>query len=82
MSIPISAIASTAAGFNSLTGFEPAEKTLTLFSVKCFNKPAAICERPALCMHINRTLEASLPSADITNYFLVQKYVKLCPLYF
>src|SRR5438067_1755073 len=60
MSIPTSAIASTAAGFTVLAGSEPPEKTSTPSPDRCLSQPAAICERPALWTHRNRTLGLSL----------------------
>src|SRR5689334_19343742 len=56
ISIPTSAIASIAAGLTVLAGSEPPEKTSTRSPARWFSQPAAICERPALCTHRNRTL--------------------------
>src|SRR5260370_11681221 len=60
MWIPISAIASMAAGLTVLAGSEPPEKTSTRSPARCLRQPAAICERPALCTHRNMTLGLSL----------------------
>src|SRR5256886_11313618 len=60
MSIPTSAIASTATGLTVLAGSEPPEKTSTRSPTRWLSQPAAICERPALCTHRNRTLGLSL----------------------
>src|SRR4051812_31271974 len=59
MSMPTSAIASIAAGLTVLAGSEPPEKTSTRSPDRCFSQAAAICERPALCTHRNRTLGLS-----------------------
>ena len=48
MSMPSSAIASTAAGFTSSAGAEPADRTSTAPPDRWWVKAAAIWERPAL----------------------------------
>src|SRR5437763_5927223 len=60
MSIPASAIASTATGLTVLAGSEPPEKTSTWSPARCSSQAAAIWERPALCTHRNTTLGLSL----------------------
>src|SRR5438128_1341841 len=60
MSIPTSAIASMAAGLTVLAGSDPPEKTSTRSPTRWLSQPPAICERPALCTHRNRTLGLSL----------------------
>src|SRR5690349_13159461 len=60
MSMPTSAIASTAAGLIVLPGAEPAERTSTVSPARWRSQPAAIWERPALCTQTNRTLGLSL----------------------
>src|SRR3954451_16645751 len=59
MSMPASAIASTAAGLTASLGAEPAERTSTRSPARAVRKPAAIWERPALCTQTNRTLGLS-----------------------
>ena len=56
MSIPTSAIASTATGLIESFGAEPAESTSTRPCPSSRIKPAAICDRPALCTHTKRTV--------------------------
>lgn len=56
MSMPTSAIASTAAGLTWSPGAEPAERTSTLSPARCRSQPAAIWERPALWTQTNSTL--------------------------
>ncbi len=55
MSMPTSRIASTAAGFTAEAGAEPAERTSIRSSATWRSHAAAIWDRPALCMHANRT---------------------------
>src|SRR5690242_11165759 len=59
MSMPTSAMASTATGLIASPGIEPAERTSIRPSPSDCRKPAAICERPALCTQTNRTLGRS-----------------------
>ena len=67
MSIPTSAIASTAAALISLAGSEPPEYTGDAGRRRggC-NQPAAICDRPALCTHRNSTEGAVMVSNPST----------------
>src|SRR2546430_7119252 len=60
MPIPTSVIASTATGLTVPAGSEPPEKTSTRSPARWSSQPAAICERPALCTHRNRTRGLSL----------------------
>ncbi len=53
MSIPTSAMASTAEGLITEVGSEPPGQTVTLSPAMWRSQPAAICERPALCTHRN-----------------------------
>jgi len=55
MSIPTSAIASTAIGFTVSTGSDPAENTSTDSPPRDLRKPAAIWDRPALWTQRKRT---------------------------
>ena len=48
-------ILGTAIGFIESFGADPADKTSTRPAPREFIKPAAICERPALWTHTNRT---------------------------
>ena len=54
--MPTSFTASTAAGLTSLVGSEPPDQTSTRSPASCFTQPAAICERPALCVQRKSTL--------------------------
>src|SRR5688572_5135239 len=65
MSIPSSAIASTATGLTESAGAEPAESTSTRSPARCCGQPAAICERPALWTQTNRTVGLSLMASDL-----------------
>ena len=56
MSMPTSAMTSIAAGFTSLPGFEPPEKTSAPLPARCLSQPAAIWERPALCTQRKTTI--------------------------
>src|SRR5699024_3897423 len=56
MSMPTSAIASTAAGLIESAGAEPAERTSMRSPAISRSHPAAIWERPALWTQTNRTL--------------------------
>ena len=56
MSMPSSAIASIATGLIRSFGSEPADSTSTRSPASARRKPAAICERPALCTQTNRTV--------------------------
>src|SRR3954462_12781160 len=60
MSMPTSAIASTAAGLIVSAGADPAERPSTASPARCRSQPAAIWERPALWTHTNSTLGLSL----------------------
>src|SRR2546427_10663998 len=60
---PISLIAWTTAGLIALAGSEPADRTWTLPCPRLSRSAAAICERPALCTHTNRTSGTSLKLA-------------------
>src|SRR5690625_935495 len=67
MSIPISAMASTATGFIASAGAEPEERTSTCPLDRAVRKPAAIWERPALWTQTNMTVGRSdmgSPSVD------------------
>ncbi len=57
MSIPISAMASTAAELIVAAGADPAERTSTRSPARWERNPAAIWERPALWTQTNNTLE-------------------------
>jgi hypothetical protein len=72
MSIPISAIAATTAGFTALTGSDPAEVTRTRPAAARASRAAAICDRPALWVHMNSTTGTS----PITALFSCQGRVK------
>ena len=54
--MPTSCIASTAIGLIESFGADPADRTSTRPAPSEFIKPAAICERPALWTHTNKTL--------------------------
>src|SRR5690349_1618653 len=60
MSTPTSAIACTATGLTCAAGAEPAGPTSTAHPASADRNPAAICDRPALCTHTNRTLGLSV----------------------
>src|SRR3954447_1447820 len=60
MSMPSSAMASTATGLILSAGSDPADRTVTLSPARCLRYPAAICERPALCTQTNRTVGLSV----------------------
>ena len=60
MSIPTSAIASTATTLTWSAGIDPAERTSTAPPDSAVRKPAAIWERPALWTQTNRTLGRSV----------------------
>src|SRR5437763_1396221 len=66
MSMPTSAIASTATGLMRSPGAEPAERTSTLSPARWRSQPWAIWERPALWTQTNRTLGL----ADMGGAFL------------
>jgi hypothetical protein len=55
MSIPISCIASTTAGFMESAGADPADLTSTSPLDKWVKNAAAICDLPALCTQTNKT---------------------------
>ena len=55
MSTPISAIAAATAGFTWLAGSDPAEVTRTASPPSRASSAAAICDRPALWVHMNST---------------------------
>ena len=55
MSTPISAIAAATAGLTWLAGSDPAEVTRTASPPSRASKAAAICDRPALWVHMNST---------------------------
>jgi hypothetical protein len=59
MSIPSSAIATTAAGLIWSAGSVPAERTSMRSPARWLSSPAAIWERPALCTQTNKTLGLS-----------------------
>src|SRR5687767_8049628 len=59
MSMPTSAIASTAAGFTCSAGSEPPEYATARSPASLVNHPRAICDRPALWTHRNSTLGGS-----------------------
>src|SRR5215203_2291476 len=59
MSMPTSAMASTATGLIAFPGIEPAERTSIRPSPSDCRKPAAIWERPALWTQTNSTLGRS-----------------------
>src|SRR4051794_1849754 len=63
MSMPTSAMASTAAGLRFSAGRVPAERTSTASPARWRSQPAAIWERPALCTQTNKTLGRSLISS-------------------
>jgi hypothetical protein len=63
MSMPISAIASTATGLIWSPGIEPAERTSTAPSDNAVRNPAAIWERPALWTHTKSTVGRSVMSS-------------------
>src|SRR3954447_18223262 len=56
MSMPTSAMASTATGLMCAPGAEPAERTSTRSPASWRSQPWAIWERPALWTQTNRTL--------------------------
>src|SRR5665647_1913855 len=60
MSMPTSAMASTAEGFTWSPGMLPAERTSTCPPLRWVRKPAAIWDRPALCTQTNKTLGLSV----------------------
>ncbi len=60
MSIPTSAMASTAAGLTASAGALPAERTSMASPARAERNPAAIWERPALWTHTNSTDGLSL----------------------
>src|SRR5262249_44930351 len=66
MSMPTSAIASTAAGLTVSAGSDPPENTSTRFAARCSSHAAAICDRPALCTHRKTTLGLSLTTLPST----------------
>ena len=55
MSTPISAIAAATAGFTWSAGSEPADVTRTAPPASLASSAAAICDRPALWVHMNST---------------------------
>src|SRR5262245_23517099 len=55
MSMPTSAIASTAAGLTSLAGSDPPDQATARPPARWLNQPSAICDRPALWTQRNRT---------------------------
>src|SRR4051794_19577271 len=56
MSIPTSAIASTAAWFTRSPGSEPPDHAMARPPARWLNHPSAICDLPALCTHRNSTV--------------------------
>ena len=56
MSMPTSAMASTAAGLISGPGSEPPDQATARSPARRLNQPRAICDRPALWTHGNRTV--------------------------
>src|SRR5674476_151819 len=69
MSMPTSAMASTATGLIRSAGMEPAERTSTTPLESAVRNPAAICERPALCTQTNRTLGRSVTGFSLASGF-------------
>nr|KEP23677.1 hypothetical protein DA06_05930 [Georgenia sp. SUBG003] len=59
MSMPTSAMASTADGLTCSAGAEPAERTSIAPPARWFSQAAAIWDRPALWTQTNRTLGRS-----------------------
>src|SRR4051794_12213242 len=53
--MPSSAMTCTTAGLMVSAGALPADRTWTCRPERQRSSPAAICERPALCTHTNRT---------------------------
>src|SRR5829696_3383493 len=62
MSMPTSAMASTATGLIDPAGADPADSTSTRSPARWRSQPAAIWERPALCTQTNRTVALSVIS--------------------
>src|SRR6478609_2845610 len=69
MSMPSSAMASTAAGLTCSAGWEPADRTSIAPLESVVRKAAAICERPALWTQTNRT-EGFLAVSVLTGFLL------------
>ena len=75
MSMPRSAMAATAAGLISMPGSDPPDHATAASPARCWKKPIAIWERPALWVHRNSTV--GLPSWALA--FHLRKRTKSLP---